>query len=43
MPFGTYQASIEEGVKNASRFLKEAGAEAVKIEGGEKRAELSGI
>jgi len=40
MPFGTYQASIEEGVKNASRFLKEAGAEAVKIEGGEKRAEL---
>jgi 3-methyl-2-oxobutanoate hydroxymethyltransferase len=40
MPFGTYQASLEEGVKNASRFLKEAGAEAVKIEGGEKRAEL---
>ena len=40
MPFGTYQTSIEEGVRNASRFLKEAGAEAVKIEGGEKRAEL---
>jgi 3-methyl-2-oxobutanoate hydroxymethyltransferase len=40
MPFGTYQVSLEEGVKNASRFLKEAGAEAVKIEGGEKRAEL---
>jgi len=40
MPFGTYQASIEEGVRNAGRFLKEAGAEAVKIEGGEKRAEL---
>jgi len=40
MPFGTYQASIEEGVRNASRFLKEAGAEAVKIEGGEKRVEL---
>jgi 3-methyl-2-oxobutanoate hydroxymethyltransferase len=40
MPFGTYQVSLEEGVKNASRFLKEAGAEAVKIEGGEKRADL---
>ena len=40
MPFGTYQANVEEGVKNAGRFLKEAGAEAVKIEGGEKRAEL---
>ncbi len=40
MPFGTYQASVEDGVKNAARFLKEAGAEAVKIEGGEKRAEL---
>jgi 3-methyl-2-oxobutanoate hydroxymethyltransferase len=40
MPFGTYQVSFEEGVKNASRFLKESGAEAVKIEGGEKRAEL---
>lgn len=40
MPFGTYQNSTEEGVRNASRFLKEAGAEGVKIEGGEKRAEL---
>jgi 3-methyl-2-oxobutanoate hydroxymethyltransferase len=40
MPFGTYQVSLQEGVNNAARFLKEAGAEAVKIEGGEKRAEL---
>jgi 3-methyl-2-oxobutanoate hydroxymethyltransferase len=40
MPFGTYQASVEDGVKNAARFLKEAGAEAVKIEGGQKRTEL---
>ena len=40
MPFGTYQANVEEGVRNAGRFLKEAGAEAVKIEGGEKRADL---
>jgi len=40
MPFGSYQVSVEEGVKNAARFMKEAGAEAVKVEGGEKRAEL---
>src|ERR1700736_6722261 len=38
MPFGSYQVSIEEGVANAARFVKEAGAEAVKIEG--PRAEL---
>ena len=34
MPFMSYQASIEEAVWNAGRFLKEAGAEAVKLEGG---------
>src|SRR5579863_9986353 len=33
MPFGSYQASITEAVTNAIRFVKEAGAEAVKIEG----------
>lgn len=38
MPYGSYHVSIEEGVANAARFLKEAGAEAVKIEGA--RAEL---
>jgi 3-methyl-2-oxobutanoate hydroxymethyltransferase len=34
MPFMSYQVSIEEGVRNAGRFLKEAGAAAVKLEGG---------
>lgn len=33
MPFGAYQISDEEAVSNALRFVKEAGAEAVKIEG----------
>ena len=40
MPFGSYHASIEQGVENASRFLKEAGAEGVKVEGGASRVEL---
>lgn len=34
MPFMSYQASREEAVRNAGRFLKEAGAAAVKLEGG---------
>jgi 3-methyl-2-oxobutanoate hydroxymethyltransferase len=33
MPFGTYHADEAEAVRNATRFIKEAGAEAVKIEG----------
>jgi len=33
MPFGSYQGSVAEGLANAVRFVKEAGAEAVKIEG----------
>jgi 3-methyl-2-oxobutanoate hydroxymethyltransferase len=33
MPFGSYQANDRTGVKNALRFVKEAGAEAVKLEG----------
>ncbi len=38
MPFGSYHGTVAEGVANAVRFVKEAGAEAVKIEG--PRAEL---
>jgi 3-methyl-2-oxobutanoate hydroxymethyltransferase len=33
MPFGSYHGSVAEGMANAIRFVKEAGAEAVKIEG----------
>src|SRR5262249_48660145 len=40
MPYGSYHVSPDEGVRNAARYVKEAGAEAVKIEGGEKRADL---
>jgi 3-methyl-2-oxobutanoate hydroxymethyltransferase len=39
MPFGSYHASAEDAVRNATRFIKD-GAEVVKIEGGEKRADL---
>jgi 3-methyl-2-oxobutanoate hydroxymethyltransferase len=38
MPYLSYQAGVEEAVRNAGRFLKEAGAAAVKIEGGRRRA-----
>lgn len=38
MPFMSYQTGIQDAVRNAGRFLKEAGASAVKVEGG---AEIS--
>jgi 3-methyl-2-oxobutanoate hydroxymethyltransferase len=34
MPFMSYQASDEDAVRNAGRFLKEAGVDAIKLEGG---------
>ena len=40
MPYGSYHVDAEDAVRNATRFVKEGGAEAVKIEGGEKRADL---
>lgn len=40
MPFGSYQVSPREAVINANRFLKEAGCDAVKIEGGSEVCEM---
>jgi 3-methyl-2-oxobutanoate hydroxymethyltransferase len=40
MPFMSYQASIEDGLRAAGRLMKEGCAESVKLEGGEEVAEL---
>jgi 3-methyl-2-oxobutanoate hydroxymethyltransferase len=40
MPYGSFHGDKNEAVRNAVRFVKEAGAEAVKIEGGERRMDL---
>ncbi|MGH2941896.1 MAG: 3-methyl-2-oxobutanoate hydroxymethyltransferase [Solirubrobacteraceae bacterium] len=34
MPFGSYEVSDEQAIRNALRFVKEAGCEAIKLEGG---------
>lgn len=38
MPFMSYQVSIEQAVRNAGRFVQEGGADAIKLEGGERVA-----
>ena len=40
MPYGSYQADPNDAIRNAARFVKEGGAEAVKMEGGEKRVDV---
>jgi 3-methyl-2-oxobutanoate hydroxymethyltransferase len=40
MPYASYHVSTKEAVRNATRFVKYGGAEAVKLEGGEKRIEI---
>lgn len=40
MPFMSYQASVEDGLRNAGRLLQEGGAHAVKLEGGRRVLEL---
>jgi 3-methyl-2-oxobutanoate hydroxymethyltransferase len=40
LPFMSYQASTEDGMRAAGRLMKEGGAESVKLEGGEEVAEL---
>jgi 3-methyl-2-oxobutanoate hydroxymethyltransferase len=39
MPFMTYQVTVEDALRNAARFIQEAGAQAVKLEGGVSVAE----
>jgi len=39
MPFGSYHASVEQAVASAVRLMKEGGAHAVKLEGGERVAD----
>jgi len=40
MPFGSYQTGIRDAMVNAVRFVKEAGCDAVKLEGGSEVADI---
>lgn len=40
MPFGSYHTGVEDTLRNALRLVREGGAQAVKMEGGHKRAHL---
>lgn len=40
MPFGSYQSGLIEAVDNGVRFMKEAGCDAVKLEGGEEMCDV---
>ena len=40
MPYGSYQVDAKDAVLNAARFVKEGGAEVVKLEGGARREDL---
>jgi 3-methyl-2-oxobutanoate hydroxymethyltransferase len=40
MPFMSYQSSLQKAVENAGRFLKEAGCDAIKLEGGKRVAPI---
>ena len=40
MPFGSYQGTVDEAVKNAIRLVAEGGAESVKLEGGAEYSEV---
>lgn len=41
MPFGSFQEGPQQAIRNAVRFLKEAGMDAVKLEGGTNQAEVA--
>ncbi len=40
MPYASFHVGIRDSLRNAVRFIKDGGAEAVKVEGGEKRARM---
>ncbi len=44
MPYMTYQPSVETAIRNAGRFMAEAGCDAIKLEGGAEMADrMAGI